>query len=131
MLRWLIATAGAGFLKGEVSERLRQLGRRAGLMAAVALLWLVALGFALAALVTWLADSVGTIAACSIVAAAFAILALIIQVTLRLSRGPRREKAPVLDALPGAEELGGASPLGLMAILALLGFIFGRQTTRR
>jgi len=128
MLRWLISTVGAGFLKGEVTERLRRAGRRAGVMAAVVVLWLAAVGFAVASLMTWLSEKLGAVEACSIVAATLAIIAVIVQITLRLSRGrPSREKAraPLADLGLG-EELSSASPIGMVAVIALLGYLLGR-----
>lgn len=133
MLRWLISSVGAGLLKGELSERLERAGRRAGLMVLVLLLWLTALGFAIGAFMVWLSSQLGPIAACGIVAATLAILALIIQLTLRLSRGSaRRRQQPQfsLADLPGGEELASASPIGMVAVIALLGYLLGRQTRR-
>ena len=129
MLRWLISTAGAGFLQGEVKERLRRAGRRAGLMAVVVVLWLAALGFAVAAFMTWLSEKLGPIEACGIVAAALAVVAIIVQITLRLSRGRPshvKARAPLADLGLG-EELSSASPIGMVAVIALLGYLLGRS----
>jgi hypothetical protein len=129
MLRWLISVAGGSLLKGEVAERLRRTGRRAGIMVFVVVLWLAALGFGIAAFMTWLSEKLGPVEACGIVAAALAVVALIVQVTLRLSRGrPSREKprAPLADSGLG-EELASASPLGMVVVIALLGYLLGRQ----
>ncbi len=132
MLNWLISGVGAGLLKGEVSARLERVGRHVALTVLALVLWLVALGFAIAALVNWLAEQLGPVAACGIVAASFAILAIIIQVTLRLSRGrPRPQPSPLLSGLTGGEEFANAGPLGLVAVIALLGFLLGRQARRR
>ena len=133
MLRWLISTAGAGLLKGEVTERLRRARRRAGIMVFVVVLWLAALGFAVAAFMTWLSEKLGPIEACGIVAATLAVVAIIVQITLRLSRGrPSREKvrSPLADLGLG-EELASASPVGMVAVIALLGYLLGRQTGRK
>jgi hypothetical protein len=133
MLNWLISSVGAGLLKGEISARLQRAGRHAALIALAGLLWLTAVGFALGAFVTWLSEQVGAVAACGIVAAGFAVLALIIQLTLRLSRGPRAQPqaSPLFSGLPGSEELAGASPLGMVAVIAVLGYLLGRQTRPR
>jgi hypothetical protein len=129
MLHWLISAAGGGLLKGEVTERLRRAGRRAGLMAVVIVLWLAALGFAVAAFMTWLSEKLGPVEACGVVAAALAVVAIVVQVTLRLSRGrPSREKvrSPLADLGLG-EELASASPIGMVAVIALLGYLLGRS----
>ena len=133
MLRWLISMAGGGLLKGELTERLRRTGRRAGVMAVVVVLWLAALGFAVAAFMTWLSEKIGPVEACGIVAATLAVIAIIVQLTLRLSRGrPAGEKArsPLGDLKLG-EELASASPVGMVAVIALLGYLLGRQTGRK
>jgi len=132
VLNWLISGVGAGLLKGEISARLQRAGRHAALMVLAVVLWVVALGFALGAFVTWLSEQLGAVAACGIVAAAFAVLALIVQLTLRLSRGPRSrpQPAPLFSGLPGSEELAKASPIGLVVVIALLGFLLGRQNRR-
>ena len=132
MLNWLISSVAAGLLKGELSARLQRAGRHAALMVLALVLWLAALGFALGAFVTWLSQQLGPVAACGIVAAAFAVLALIIHLTLRLSRGPRSRPhpSPSFSGLPGSEELAKASPIGLVAVIAVLGYLLGRQTRR-
>jgi hypothetical protein len=134
MLNWLISAAGAGFLKGELTERLRRAGRRAGAIVVVALLWLAVLGFAVAALMNWLSEKLGPVEACGIVAATLAVVAIIIQVTLRLSHGrPARERprSPVGDLGGIGEELASASPMGMVAVIAVLGYLLGRQTGRK
>lgn len=132
MLNWLISGLGAGLLKGEISARLQRAGRHAALMVLALVLWLAAFGFALGAFVTWLSEQLGPVAACGIVAAAFAVLALIIHLTLRLSRGPRarHEPSPLSSGLTASEELAKASPLGLVAVIAVLGYLLGRQNRR-
>jgi uncharacterized membrane protein len=133
MLRWLISTAGAGLLKSEVAERLRGVGRRAGVMVVVVLLWLAALGFAVATFMTWLSERLGTIEACGVVAATLAIVAIVIQVTLRLSRRrrPREKVRSPLGDLGLGEELASASPIGMVAVIAVLGYLLGRQAGRK
>lgn len=129
MLHWLISVIGGGLLKGEVTERLRRAGRRAGIIVFVVVLWLAALGFAIAAFMTWLSEKLGPVEACGVVAAALAVVAIIVQITLRLSRGrPSREKPRAsLADLGLGEDLASASPIGMVAVIALLGYLLGRS----
>jgi len=131
MLRWLLSAFGMDLMKGEIAARLERAGRRAGLAILAGLLWLVAVGFAVAAVVAWLSQQLGPVAALAIVAGAVAIVAIIVQVTLRLSRGPGRPAANSPLSGLGVDEIASASPVALVAVVAFLGYLLGRQTTRR
>jgi len=131
MLRWLLSAFGMDLMKGEIAARLERAGRRAGLAVLAGLLWLVAVGFAVAAVVAWLSQQLGPVAALAIVAGAVAIVAIIVQVTLRLSRGPGRPAASSPLSGLGVDEIASASPVALVAVVAFLGYLLGRQTTRR
>ena len=89
ILRWLISAIGFAALKGEASSIARRAGRRAIVMALLALVWVTAGGFALGALAVWLSGELGVVAACAIVAAALAVIGLGVQ--LALVPGAKRE----------------------------------------
>ena len=94
MLGSLISTIGLSALKNEVTSAAERTGRRAGLYALAAVLWLTAFGFLLAALAVWLTRLWGPIAAYAVVAAGLAVVALIVHLIIALSarRRPMRPR---------------------------------------
>lgn len=110
--------------------------RRASIRAALTffslLLWLAAFSFAVAAFAVWLAGVVGTIAACAIIAAAFLILGLAIQVGLSISARSRARRSPIRPLVSGGEtrmpEIGG---VGALAVVGIAGFLLGRLVFRK
>ncbi|MEJ0011068.1 MAG: hypothetical protein WDM94_00305 [Bauldia sp.] len=126
ILRWLISAIGFAALK----EEIRRATRRAILATVAIVLWLIALGFLLAAFTVWLASVVGPIIACAIIAGVFIVIALIIQISLALTKRNRQATAPLAGiAASGAmPELGVA---GAIAGAALVAYLLGRQFFRR
>ena len=126
LLRWLISAIGFAALKDEI----RRVTRRAILATVAIVLWLIALGFGLAALTVWLATIVGPIAACGIIAGAFVVIALIIQISLAVTKRKRAAAAPLagITAASAMPELGVA---GAIAGAALVAYLLGRQFFRR
>ncbi len=135
LLRWLLSTIGLAALKGEITAFAKRAGRCALLVAIAGVCWLIAFGFALGALVVWLSSKVGPIGACGIVAAAFIVLALVLQLALTLTANLRRDDPPSpLAGLTGLEEGGlgaSAGSLGSMVIVAVAGYLIGRRIFRR
>ena len=134
LLRWLISTIGVTTLKGELSAIMKRAGRRVLLGAIGLLLWLTALGFALATFVIWLATELGAIAACGIIAASLAVLGLAIQIVLTVSSSRRKKaKSPLADLAAGINDGFGTSggSLGSMVVVALAGYLLGRHISRR
>ena len=131
----LLSAAGLAAIWGEIAALARRARRRAILLAAAVLLWLLAFGFGLASLTIWLATEVGAIAAFGIAAAGFALVALVLQfiAVTAARRRPRSPLSALMGATPGAAEKdppnGGA--LGAMAIVALAGYLIGRRLFRR
>ena len=104
-------------------------------MLIVLLLWLGAFGFALAALAVWLSSALGPIAAYGIIAGGFAVIGIFIQIGLAVSTNNRKKTAPKIS-IPGfAQSDGTQTPdvanLGSMAIIAIAGFLLGRQIFRK
>lgn len=136
LLRWLISAIGFAALKGEVSGIVQRATRRAALMLIVLLLWLGAFGFALAALAVWLSSALGPIAANGIIAGGFAVIGIFIQIGLAVSTNNRKKTAPKIS-IPGfAQSADGTQTpdvanLGSMAIIAIAGFLLGRQIFRK
>jgi hypothetical protein len=131
MLARLISTVGLSALRREVAASVGRAGRRVGLYVAAAVLWLAASAFLLAALSAWLAGQLGTIAALAIVGGALAAIALIVHLGLVLS-AHRRARPDYGEAIAGLTGTGGSSAgpgadLGALAIVALVGWLLGRQ----
>jgi hypothetical protein len=126
LLRWLISAIGFAALKDEI----RRITRRAILATLAIVLWLIALGFGLAALTVWLATVLGPIAACGIIAGVFVVIALIIQIGLAVSKRKRPAATPLagVTAAGAMPELGAA---GAIVGVALVAYLLGRQFFRR
>jgi hypothetical protein len=131
MLSRLFAAAGMAALQGEVAAYARRTKRRAILLAVAALLWLLAFSFAIAALTVWLSELYGAIVACGILAGASAFVAVILHLIAAAQKGRRRspQVASLLDAVPGKTPEG--TTFGLLAIVAVAGYVLGRNVFRR
>jgi hypothetical protein len=70
---------GLAALKREASAAVRATALRVALAVAAGIFWLLVVGYLLATFTIWLAGLVGSIYACLIIAAIFAVLALILQ----------------------------------------------------
>ncbi len=125
ILRWLISAIGFAALK----EEIRRVARRAILSTVAIVLWLIALGFLLAAFTVWLASVVGPIIACAIIAGVFIVVALVIQISLAVTKRRRAATAPLagIAASGMAPELG---TIGLIGGVALVALLLGRQFFR-
>ena len=88
--RWLIAAIDVAARRLRIVAILRRATRRAMLIALSILLWLVAVGFALAALTIWLSLGVGVVAACGIVAGACAVVGLGLQLAAHAASSDSR-----------------------------------------
>lgn len=134
MLGGLISTLGLSALKGEATAMAERAGKRAALYIVAGILWLCVLGFLIAALTVWLVGEFGGIVACAIVAAVLAALALIVQVSLTMS-ARRRQRAQVNVSVPGFSASGTASgpgsDIGALAVVAVVGWLLGRQMTKK
>lgn len=129
MFRWVVSSIGLAVLKGEVSAMAQRAARRGALYAVMLILWLFALGFALLAFTVWLSTVVGVIWACVILAGIFALLAVVMQVSLNLTKNRPAETASPLAGIAGATAAatGGGNFLGALAIVGVLGWLLGRQ----
>lgn len=135
LLRWMIQAASLAALRGEAAAVAHRASRRAMLTATAVLLWALVAGFLLGAFVIWLSGRVGPILACVIVAAAFAVVALILHlVAARMARqAPWAQfKAHVRELVEAADQ--GAveeGAIGALAVIALAGYILGSRGRRR
>ena len=135
ILRWLISAIGFAALKGEASNLARDVGRRARLVALLAAIWITSFGFALGSLAVWLSHELGVAAACAIIAAGLAVIGLSIQLALML-RARRKPsggfKSPLGEI--GSNGIGASLPGGTnvsaMAVVAVAGYLLGRQLFR-
>ena len=145
----LLSAMGLAAVKAEARAAAQKFGRQAAIAAATALLVLTAIGFGLAALTVWLAGEVGTIGALLIVAGGLLVIAVIVQVAVRMSdRRPVRYRAytppPSFTSAPGGPPPGGVSfsattseapPMGSVigsaAVVAIVGFILARQLGKK
>ena len=129
----IISGLGFAALKGEVSAAAERAGKRAGLYVLLGVLWLAALGFLFAALTIWLTQMFGGIAACAIIAAALAVLGLIVQVVLMMGARKRPARSEVNLNIPGLNATASGAPtdIGALAVVAIVGWLIGRQMTRK
>ena len=129
LLRWLIQATSLAALKGEAQAMARSAGIRAMLKAAAVVLWLLVAGFLLAAFTIWLSGIVGPIPACAIVAAAFALTALVLQlIGARMARHrPHWHLKTAFPALSEAVRNGTLddSALGALVLAVLAGLFLG------
>lgn len=134
MLGQLISAVGLAALKGEAAAAAQRAGKRTALYVLAVILWVTALGFLVAALTIWLAGKLGAVAACVIVAAALAVIGLAVQLGLMLTSRRRRQSGINLSA-PGLSATGQAggvgSDIGSLAVVAVIGWLLGRQMTRK
>jgi len=134
MLSRLLAAVGLAALEGELAAMVRRARRRAILLAAAVLLWVVAIAFALATLTIWLAGALGPIVASGIMAGAFAVVALILQIAA--SAQARRPRPPpsigaLFQGAAAGKDGGDGTTFGLLAIVAVAGYMLGRHLFRR
>jgi hypothetical protein len=139
MLGRLISGLGFAALKNEAAAMAERAGKRAALYTLAGILWLVALGYLVAAFTIWLSSELGAIAACAIVAAALAAVGLILQVSLAMT-AKRRKRAEVsvsipgftaTDTAPGGSASGSGGDIGALAFVAVIGWLLGRQMTKK
>lgn len=134
LLRWLIQATSLAALKGEAQAMARNAGIRAMLKAITAFLWLLVAGFLLAAVVIWLSGIVGAIPACAIVAAVFAVAALILQlIGARMARRrPHWHLKTAFPALADAVKNGTLddSAVGALVLAVLAGLFLGIRGRR-
>ncbi len=133
MLARLISTLGLATLRQEIAGTVRRGMMRAAMATVAVLFWLIAFGFALGALTAWLAATFGAVIACAIIAAGFAIIALVLHFIGAASA--RRDAPPslasVVDEMENRETAPEENPLGTLAVVALVGYIMGRYFVRR
>ena len=138
--QWLTAVAGVANLRQAASSLARRIVRRAMLMGLVGLLWLAAVGFAVACLTIWLAGLVGMIAACGILAAILAAAALAIQLGMSADASPPRREDPRPYAASGApaaaqdadaeSTVSDETALAGAAFVSLAGYLLGRMVRK-
>ena len=140
MLARLIASLGIAAIRGEIAGAARRLRLRVILFAAAALLWLLALGFALGAFTVWLASVVGAILACVILAVVFAVIGTGLAVAARMVKqrstplvaavsnalAPLRQVADEAKAAGAEVHPGEATSAATLLVLAVVGYILGR-----
>ena len=135
ILRWLISAIGFAALKGEASNLARDVGRRAAVVALIVGIWVASFGFALGSLAVWLSHELGVVAACAIMAAALAVIGIGVQLAVVLSARHKPSggfKSPLGEI--GSNGIGAALPGGTnvsaMAVVAVAGYLLGRQLFR-
>jgi hypothetical protein len=135
MLRWLISAVGFAALKGEAQAAIQRTTRRIFLYLVAMMLWVAAFGFAVAALAVWLSDKLGPIAACAIIAGAFAVVGLIIVAVLAAGDRRRAERPgsplPNLAATAASAPIPDIGTLGTLAAVGIVGVLLGRWLFRR
>jgi hypothetical protein len=128
LLHWLVRAAGLAALKREAAVAARTAAIRVVLAVAAVLLWLLVAGFLLGAFVVWLSGIVGAIPAAAIVAAVFAIAAIVLQaIAAQLAR---RRHHFSFSAEFGKDAPVDPATLGALAVAALAGFFVGNRGRR-
>jgi hypothetical protein len=129
MFSWLLSAVGLTALKAELTTMARRARQRFILFAVAAILWVVAFGFALAALTVWLAGVFGPMAAYLIIAAAFAVIAvaLLLIASAVSRREPQQSVAALLAEVQKAGNANAPTDAGSLAIIALAGYVMGRE----
>ena len=135
------AELGARLARHEVKAAVARAVRNAAFGAALAILAVLAFGFALAAFTVWLAGEIGAVPALGYIALGFLVLAVVVYVIWRVSMGGgqrrrRPEASPLAAALDGESRESGQEPpagsaLGSLGVVALVGFLMARQMFRR
>lgn len=103
-----------GPVAAQVEGMGRGLARRLALGALLALLLLVAFGYALAALTLWLAAKLGIMSACLVVAGLMLALALVLWALARAGAKPR--PVPATSAINQAALIGAATSLAPLVL---------------
>ncbi len=134
------AGIGASLARSEVKAAMRRAARQAAFAIVVVSLLVLAFGFGLGAFAVWLSHEIGTVRALAFIALGFVVLALIAYIIWQASgRGAsrrRRGRSPIAEALnldrnADGEEPPQGSVLGSLAVVALVGYLLGRQIFRR
>src|SRR5258707_9063312 len=132
----LLGAIGLAALKSEIKAA----GRRVAVAGVGGVLLLAAVCFAIAAFAVWLAGEIGTIGALLVIAGGFLALMLVVQGVSRLAGGRRRHRpAPsppptgpaAAEPQTADEAVPPGSEIGAGAIVALVGFLLGRQMLQR
>ena len=105
------------------------------MVALLAAIWVASFGFALGSLAVWLSHELGVVAACAIMAAGLAVIGLGVQLAVVLSARRKPSggfKSPLGEI--GSNGIGAALPGGTnvsaMAVVAIAGYLLGRQLFR-
>lgn len=135
LLRWLIQATSLVALKGEAAAMARAARTRAILKTIEIVFWIVVIGFAFGAFVTWLASVVGPLWACAIIAGVAAVVALILHlIGAYMSRHrPTIHLQSAFPALAQASREGllDDAALGALALAALAGIFLGTRSKPR
>jgi Flp pilus assembly protein TadB len=125
LLRLVMRAIGLAALKREAAAAARATALRVALTVAAGIFWLLVLGYLLATFTIWLAGIVGSIYACLIVAAIFALIALVLHlVAARMAR--RRHRWNLKAEMPNLDGID-QTTLGALAVAALAGFFVGNR----
>jgi hypothetical protein len=117
--------AGLAALKREAAAAARATALRVALTALAIVLWMLVLGYLIATFTIWLAGVVGAIYACLIVAAFFALIALVLHlVAAGIAR--RRHHWNLKAEMPSFDGID-QTTLGALAVAALAGFFVGNR----
>lgn len=128
LLRLLIRAAGLAALKREATAAAKNTAIRVMLGVVAGLLWLLVVGYLLATFTIWLSTVVGPIFACLIVAAIFAVIALVLH--LIAAQMKRQRHSFNLSANLPKDMPVDSTTLAALAVAALAGFFVGTRGKR-
>jgi hypothetical protein len=123
LFRLVMRAVGLAALKREATAAARATAIRVALTVVAGVLWLLVAGYLLATFTIWLAGIVGSIYACLIVAAIFALAAIVLHL-VAASVARRRHRWNLKAEMPNLDGID-QTTLGALAVAALAGFFVG------
>lgn len=131
------ASVGVAIARSRARAAIRNAVKQAVFASIVLVLLVLAFGFGLGCFTVWLSHEIGTVPALGFIALGFLVIAIIVYVIWRVSGqqpAPARRRSPIADAFDekkAGHEPPPGSALGSLAMVALVGYLMGRQMFRR
>jgi vacuolar-type H+-ATPase subunit I/STV1 len=131
------ANIGVAIARGRAKAVIRNAIKQAVFASIVLGLLVLAFGFGLGCFAVWLSHEIGTVPALGYIALGFLVIAIIVYVIWRVSSqrpAPARRRSPIADAFDerkAGQEPPPGSALGSLAVVALVGYLMGRQIFRK
>jgi hypothetical protein len=130
------ASVGVAIARSRARAAIRNAVKQAVFASIVLVLLVLAFGFGLGCFTVWLSHEIGTVPALGFIALGFLVIAIIVYVIWRVSSqpAPARRRSPIADSFDEkkrGQEPPPGSALGSLAVVALVGYLMGRQIFRK